>query len=791
MSTKFLRKTTRRLIRDFDQFQDVYPHLIRSSDPLNNGIDSNVKFDDSATVLFEESIASFPAMTVNAATVQPTSSITADALLRASMQERMPKTPGSVEGITPFNESLFDLPATQENTGSISYAPGFSIPVRNKIAVPIDITSNEEHFLFRLGFAETNADPDGLFYGRASTGYSYYNFVEKRWEVIGLIANVYAGDVGDASQLDSTTLDGQNYFMSQFVGTPNASRESKFPPAVTQDNLDYLGYDKIGSPTEFFDAPRAARYHATSSQGLTLSNFIQQPFVLERVDVKIPVVARRKHGGQLGAASDPFEASLRDIDNLVFFLYRQAGSANQPTETQRFLIAHESLSFYNSLINTSLDYKKHNPVFAHDFKLSITSSAESIFTGSISFSMYPRVTSTNFGGATAFSFFDTNASKYKGCRTQNFWTGPVTSTLSGSVNPASGTISNTDGNTFWRVSNASEPSLVFETELNPDQRFLINYATGSLLPAQSAPPLTLPADVRYYNSVNWSQTKMPYLLLPTDQLIVGLESDINVRMSRNGNYSDGDDTSILSQTSSFFKVLTDAAQVTLFGSLVQNSSAKIYNSINQNLVSPAVHEIVANVQDDTDQFDIAEKELYVGSYLDNYITGSITTGDRGIAKSRLLDNVNSSGSFESFVTLPRENDLYYLNGPSNLRIGPPPFTQIFSVAYSYPIKPRNIFRFNKYGNFRDMLEQSQDYRIFNKALFKKNLGFEDYGPVYAKFVLSSSEDLTSGSLTFCNNLSPLMTGTFPYIDGQNTSRGAYPTATNNNPFTPKTLVFKT
>ena len=213
---------------------------------------------------------------------------------------------------------------------------------------------------------------------------------------------------------------------------------------------------------------------------------------------------------------------------------------------------------------------------------------------------------------------------------------------------------------------------------------------------------------------------MPYLLLPTDQLIVGLESDINVKMASDGVYVDGGDKSILSQTSSFFKVLTDAAQITLFGSLVQNNAARVHNSINQNLISPAVHEIVANIQDDTDQFDIAEKDLYVGSYLDNYITGSITSGDRGIAKSRIQDNVNSLGSFERFVTLPREGDLYYLNGPTNLRIGPPPFTQNFNIAYSYPINPRNIFRSNKYGNFRDMIEQSQDYRVFNKTIFKKN-----------------------------------------------------------------------
>ncbi len=792
MSTKFLRKTTRRLIREFDQFQDVYPRLIRSSDPLNNGIDQDTTFKDNDTIVFSTNNTSFPAMVPAGSTTLLSSTITANAVITPTNIENRPKMPGSSEGLAPFNESVFNLPATYENTASISYAPGFSTPARNKVAIPIDITANAEHTLFRLSFADTNADPDGEFYGKESTGFCYYNFVERRWEDIGLVANFYAGDIGDASKT-YTSLSGTNYFMSQFVGTPNIVNTFAAIGTLSKATLDYVGYNKIGSPTEFFDAPHAARYHASSSQGLALSSYIQQPFVLERVDVKLPIVARRKHGGRYGTPVDPVEASLRDIDNLVFFLYRQVGNSSFSTETQRFLIGHESISFYNSKIRPSLDYVIHNPIFSYDHNLSITTPGdESVFTGSISFSMYPKITSANFSGVSPFAFFDTSASKYKGCKTINYWTGPVLSTQSGSLNLVSGTVSNTDGNTFWRMSNTTVPGLKFDAVLNPDQRFLINYATGSLLPAEKpGPGVSIIPDSDNLNSANWSQIHMPYLLLPTDQLIFGLESDINVRMSSTGNYFDGGDKSILSQTSSFFKVLTDAAQVTLFGSLVQNSSAKIYNSINQNLVSPAVHEIVANVQDDTDQFDIAEKELYVGSYLDNYITGSITTGDRGIAKSRLLDNVNSSGSFERFVTLPRENDLYYLNGPSNLRIGPPPFTQIFNVAYSYPIKPRNIFRFNKYGNFRDMLEQSQDYRIFNKTLFKKNAGFEDYGPVYAKFVLSSSEITVSSSLTYCNNLSPLMTGTFPYVDGVNTSRGDYPALVSNNPFIPNTLIFKT
>jgi len=787
MSTKFLRKTTRRLIRDFDQFQSVYPQLIRSSDPLNNGIDNQTKFEDNQTIVFSTNSTSFPSMNPVGMSNLPSSSINASVKLTAKSIEQYPKLPGELQEAAPFNESLFNLPAIYENTASIALAPGFSIPVRNKIAIPIDITANEEHYLFRLNYDDTNADPEGEFYGKASTGFCYYNFNEKKWEDIGLTSNYYSGKLGDASKADSTTIDGQNYFMSQFIGTPNNSAPFNLSTIrALNGSFKYLGYDKIGSPTEFFDAPQATRYYATSSQGLDLSNYIQQPFYLERIDVKIPIVARRKHGEQLGGPTDPFESSLRDIDNLVFFMYRQTND-NEPTKTQRFLIAHESLSFYNSAINKGLSYDTHNPVFSHDFKLSISSSAESIFTGSIMFSMYPKITSTNFGGVTSYTFFDTSASKFKGCNVLNYWTGPMLSALSSSINAVSGTISNIDRNSFWKISNKTEPNVIFDAKLNPDQRFLTNYATGSILPAVAPTNTTLaPNEIKKLSSANWSQTKMPYLLMSSDQLIFGLESDINSKIRINGNYADGYDTSLLSQTSSFFKVLTNAAQVTLYGSLVQEGVARTHNSINQNLISPAVHEIITNTQDDTDQFVIDERSLYVGTYLDNFMTGSMILGNRAIAQSIIDGPQISSGSFIRCLSLSDKEKTYFENGPSSL-------FGIFYFPYSGGKNPKNYFRSNRYGNVRDMLEQAKDYRIFNKSLYKKSGGFEDQGPVYAQFVLSSSETPTSASLTQCNNLSPFMTGTFPFNDSisGSLSRGPYTSPVKNNPFIPITNIFKT
>jgi hypothetical protein len=321
----------------------------------------------------------------------------------------------------------------------------------------------------------------------------------------------------------------------------------------------------------------------------------------------------------------------------------------------------------------------------------------------------------------------------------------------------------------------------FSSFVNTDTR-LLNKAESSLLPSNGITSTNLPAS-----------SNTPYLLLPTDQLIFGIESDVCTVLPTASLVSPaGYDDSFLSQTGSFFKLLAEKAQVTLFGSLIQNGLSKTHNSINQNLISPAVHEVIADVERDSDQFDVAEKISFYGNYLDNYVSGSIFDGTRKVFDSVTQNEKIGSGSFERFVNLPDEEKTYYQRGPTTLVIGPPPFTSYFNVAYSNPTKPKSYFRTDRYGNFRDMLEQSRDYRIFNKTLFKKNGGFEDFGPAYAQFVLSSSETPTSASLTQCNNLSPYMTGTFPYVDdiATSTSRGPY-TTTQNNPFIPQTLVFKT
>ena len=183
MSTKFLRKTVRRLIRDYDQFQDAYPQLIRSSDPLNNGIDTDTKFADDRTIVFSTNNTSFPAMVPVGSTALPSSSISAIVAITPSSVEQRPPLLGSSESLKPFNESLFYIPGTDDYITTSSLAYGFTTSARNKIAIPIDITPTQEKLLCRLSSGQVNSNPDSEFYGKPSTGFCYFNFNQSRFSV--------------------------------------------------------------------------------------------------------------------------------------------------------------------------------------------------------------------------------------------------------------------------------------------------------------------------------------------------------------------------------------------------------------------------------------------------------------------------------------------------------------------------------------------------------------------------------------------------------------------------------
>ena len=95
-----------------------------------------------------------------------------------------------------------------------------------------------------------------------------------------------------------------------------------------------------------------------------------------------------------------------------------------------------------------------------------------------------------------------------------------------------------------------------------------------------------------------------------------------------------------------------------------------------------------------------------------------------------------------------------------------PGTSAMANGYRYglintePMNTTAVFRHDRYGQFRDMLEQRSTSRFFIE-------GRPDDGAVTVSFTrVTSSMDSDKPSNTNSSNLSPYATSSIPYIDGE-------------------------
>ena len=216
------------------------------------------------------------------------------------------------------------------------------------------------------------------------------------------------------------------------------------------------------------------------------------------------------------------------------------------------------------------------------------------------------------------------------------------------------------------------------------------------------------------------------------------------------------------------------AKVRLFGSLILNNAEKL-PVLNQQLTSNAIHEAI---QDElVDQFDISERLLYSGSYLDNYITGSlIKEGQRGVVRRDSSNNTYPYFMMNRFSSQACFSELQVL---------------------SDRLYPTTVFRANHFGYYRDILEQRHDSKRYDTSFVQKSTGQLNFSkststtltasPTACIFVSQSSDTVVLPSLTKSSNLSTEFTCSLPFFDNISRNRSS-DTITNNTPFAPTTIV---
>jgi hypothetical protein len=218
-------------------------------------------------------------------------------------------TPG--QDLEPFKE--IDLPALDGLSSTSSFyaigssaaqvGEGFDQPLWSKTKIEIDLpvitsgsTINTIPVVVSGGSATTtDADPATgpvqKTFGGPSTGtglvglsypMAYYNFDNYIWEGVGrgealCYTATYTlddGNPGDALHYKTECIGFTHGLLTQREGIRSTGISGAF---------EYMA--GAAQPTSNFGFPFSARYHATSSQLLPMSNFISEPFVVEKIVV--------------------------------------------------------------------------------------------------------------------------------------------------------------------------------------------------------------------------------------------------------------------------------------------------------------------------------------------------------------------------------------------------------------------------------------------------------------------------------------------------------------------------
>ena len=200
--------------------------------------------------------------------------------------------------------------------------------------------------------SETSFTPD---FNLTTSEISASNFAKQKYQYSNSSATGIGVDYTDPFIISSR-------IMAQFAWSP------QFGYFVNHvEHLKQAGYERIGWPTSMFNAPNAPKYHGYEQETFKMRDYIDRPFLLKRIELKVPVKAERVFGanpkynaaapGTYGDAVNNWNNQVtnkKDMDNYVFFVYRQRrvsrdwDSKEDRQTSKRYLIASASICYYNS-----------------------------------------------------------------------------------------------------------------------------------------------------------------------------------------------------------------------------------------------------------------------------------------------------------------------------------------------------------------------------------------------------------------------------------------------------------
>jgi hypothetical protein len=550
--------------------------------------------------------------------------------------------------ISPFNESISYFETRNERnrmTGSLNFysgtiigkspLPGFSQMLRDKTKIVIDMNPIETTGIYySTGTAFVTAS---LPSGSVGSSYAYFNWDLRKWEMHGVNRPIEKRSNGDFSDL-STGFD-------EATVMPYTGACVAFTPGgvYASDAATPELHQAVGLPFSNYGFPCASQYDATGSQILKMSDYINAPFLLEKIvwefSASFPPTYR-SDGSKPGAAP-PSKCTFFILNQYKYGLPQGApliefdhysGSATVPRTVQYGVNRVKDLVTYGNIarVNTA--------VYDTGRTRSSYAAGES---------------------STKFDFDDLNINA-TGSTTGFNGTGNYPDAITGSWRLQFPCRQST-----LRKSGISELSM-FDRDLNNDTgdygtiiqmvnklgtRNLMGFPNGrsyiSPIPAAPVSGVWSHRGSEYHIPAT-SSLPSPYLLLPTDNLVFGFQGFFNspfYNKSPLGYPQDNfrGEAALLTQQ---VNLAEGASKIIFYGSYIREGK-EYHPSLNQPLTTNAIHEVIGN-EPVLDQFHVEYSSQYYGSYLTRIVTGSMNvisgTGRGDIPDARQIMGRSTSGT---------------------------------------------------------------------------------------------------------------------------------------------------
>ena len=568
-----LRLPPRRQLAIRDSATGSYPTIARTGDTRTGAY--TINFDDTTTVAFTTcSNIAFPSMLPSGsrfAITEQTTLFGTGQVVAGVSDDNMSFTPG--ENLTPYVEefaphSWYGIGSSDVfyRTGSRpeDVGEGFSSPLWSKTKIEIDL----------MPIASTELSQSLIV--SQSFPMAYFNFDKHVWEQIGI------GTETSAS----------------FVGTAQLAREI---------NEGMIGFRSIGifnyrlkSPIINFGFPCHPKFHATSSQVLSLQNKIQHPFIVEKMVYE-------------------FSASTTNVSSIThtksyavahtFFILNQRSHFKASTFIEERVTTDDSIAYHMSMSIPSYTKLSMNaePALINSIR-DIVTFGQMVTFGSdifddhfVNYASDLNIISSESGSGGAWNI------------------SPKTLILSASiVSPQKST-----GMGYVTVSGKKileKFDMGGRNGLGQSCGRDLGTSIGGLIPSGG---ISYVENASFLPAINTTISN-PYVLLPTDKLIFGWQSpaivDTNDHMQLN--------------------IGSGKGKLVLYGSLLKNGR-EFHDTLNQPLTSDAIHEALHYDNPVLDQFDTEPRQCFSGSMSDGILSGTMVTKRKGIISSGMRRSLDS------------------------------------------------------------------------------------------------------------------------------------------------------